>query len=348
MDPYVTRNPNELQVSDLVQDDLFIRWVRSGDPEADAFWTSWLVNHPEMEERIEAARTLVLALQFDEEKIPAHQVQAEWNRLYSALSDDHGKIADRKNWFLRKTTLSIAAVFTLIVASLVYFLIDKYNHQEIQYVTRTTSKGQKLSITLPDGTKIKLNSDSEIQYPIEFTDDNREVILKGEAFFDVTHNGRVPFKVHSAGVTVVVTGTSFNVSAYPENTDVKIALEKGEVKIKLTSETASEGDIVLKPNEMIEINKSSYSHEVLVFDPLEMTSWKDGCLYLGRADFKETVLKLERWFGVKFEMDTQFQSNPNWRFIGKFQDKPLTYILETISYPDLFRYKIDAQKVFIY
>lgn len=350
MEPYVSRDPNELQISDLAQDDLFIRWVRSEDPEADAFWTTWLLNHPEMEEKIEAARTLVLALQFEKERIPAQQIQAEWNKLYIDLPDDQEKKADRKNWFRRRSILSIAAVLAFVLASLVYLSITQYtsNNQEIQYITRTTSPGQKLSITLADGTKIKLNSDSEIQYPVEFDSDNREVILKGEAFFDVTHNGQVPFKVHSAGVTVVVMGTSFNVSAYPENTDVKIALEKGEVKIKIAGNPTLQDDIVLKPNEMIEINKSSYSHDVQIFDPLEMTSWKDGCLYLGRADFSETVLKLERWFGVKFEMDARFQSNPNWRFIGKFKEKSLSDILETLSYPNLFRYKIEAQKVFIY
>jgi transmembrane sensor len=256
------------------------------------------------------------------------------------------------DWFRRKGFLSVAAALLLLsmFTPLVYLLIAKHstNAQEVQLITRRTSPGQKLSIALPDGTKIKLNSDSEIQYPSQFNTDRHEVTLKGEAFFNVVHNDKVPFKVHTAGITVVVMGTSFNVSAYPENTDVKIALEKGKVKIKIAGGQNGKEDILLKPNEMIEINKSSYNHEVQTFDPSQTTSWKDGCLYLGRADFNETIVKLERWFGVKFEIDPRFQSNPDWRFIGKFQDKSLSYILETLSYPNLFKYKIEAQKVFVY
>jgi transmembrane sensor len=352
LDLYLSRDPSELKISDLAQDRLFIRWVRTDDPEAAALCTAWLMNHPEMEDKVEAARSLVLAMQFEEEEIPANQIQAEWSKLYAKSLREPEQKVSKPNLFRPKGFLSMAAVLLLIalIIPLIYLLINRYseNSPEVRFITRSTSPGQKLSITFSDGTKIKLNSDSEIKYPAQFTRDNREVTLKGEGFFNVVHNDRIPFKVHTDGITVVVMGTSFNVSAYPENTDVQVALEKGKVKIKMNGNQDGTSDIFLKPYEMIEINKSNHTHDIQAFDPSETTSWKDGCLFLGRADFNETIVKLERWFGVKFEIDSHFQSDPDWRFIGKFQDKSLPYILETISHPGLFKYRIEAQKVFVY
>jgi ferric-dicitrate binding protein FerR (iron transport regulator) len=352
LDTNVTRDPGDLTVSDLAQDSLFIQWVRDKDPVANAFWTTWVMNHPEVEEKIVAARSIVLAMQFQNEKMSASQIHAEWNRTYSIPTDDNASKVRKVDWFRRKSFLSVAAALLLLIVftPLAYLLLDRYttDPQETPLQTRSTSRGQKLTLTLSDGTKIKLNSDSEIKYPERFSNDRREVFLKGEAFFDVQHSDHIPFKVHSAGVTVVVMGTSFNVSAYPENTDVKVALENGKVRIKMSGSHEDKDDIFLKPNEMIEINKSSYNFDVHAFDPVEMTSWKDGYLFLGKTGFDETVVKLERWFGVQFEIDSTFKKNPDWRFIGKFQNKSLPYILETLSYPSRFKYKIEAQKVFIY
>jgi transmembrane sensor len=352
LDPHISRDPSDLNISDLAQDSSFIHWVRDEDPEADAYWSAWLLNHPETENKIEAARSLVRALQFKEEGMSSHQIHAEWSKVNTTISYQAETKVRKVDWFRRKGYLSLAAAILVLLmfAPFAYLLIEKQSNAtpEVEFITRTTSPGQKLSITLSDGTKIKLNSDSELKYPTQFTSDRREVTLKGEAFFDVAHNDRVPFNVHSAGITVVVLGTSFNVSAYPENTDVKIALEEGRVKIKMTGDQHGHADIFLTPNEMIEINKSSFSHDIQTFNPSETTSWKDGCLYLGKADFNETVLKLERWFGVKFQIDKRFKSNPDWRFIGKFQDKSLPYVLNALSYPDLFKYRIEAQKVIVY
>lgn len=305
-----------------------------------------------MGEKIEAARNIVLTLQFKGETISSQEINDEWEKLYGdtrSPSGSSGNAVRRMHSFSWKGFLSIAAVLLFLVTSALTarWVVREFSTNDQEFITRATLPGQKLSITLPDGTKIKLNSDSEIKYPSEFTGTLREINLQGEAFFDVVHNDQAPFKVHTSSITVTVLGTSFNVNAYPENTDVYVALEKGKVKVNVKSENNGSGDIFLNPNQIIGINKASRNYEVQHFDPPKTTSWKDGYLCFEKAHFNETIVKLERWFGVKFKIESNFQIDPGWTFTGKFRDKSLPYILQTLSYPDLFKYRIENQKVVI-
>lgn len=341
--------------SDFALDPTFIDWVKGDSEEHNKFWSEWLKNNPEKEEEIELARSLVLALQFRQEKITSKEVNAEWQKLLAnAANFRHYPLDTDKNLSptLYRGMARIAAVLLLIFASAFVFYWLAVRPDRLQgnqlTVVKETPKGQKLSIVLSDGSEIKLNSDSRITYPARFTGDSREVVLEGEAFFDVVHDEKMPFKVRTDNVTVEVLGTSFNVNAYPESTDIKIALVEGRVKVNTQDSARGNQDFLLKPNEMIEIDKRDASYRVQNFDPREITGWKDGYLYFEKVDFSKTILKLERWYGVKFEIAHHAAIDSNWRFNGKFQNKSLEYILRTFSYPDLFRYKIEEQKVIIY
>lgn len=351
MDHFERREPKELKASDLSLDKSFIGWVRNNDPQSEQFWTEWLMNNPEVAEKVEMARSIVLAMQFREEGIPSHEVEAAWTMLYEQLSVQSLKKNGRRlpgipwNGFIK---IAASVVFIISLTVIAYLLIRQFGNAKTEFITKAAAPGQKLSITLPDGTSVKLNSESELQYPAEFAGTFRDVVLHGEAFFNVAHNDQMPFKVKTNGVSVIVLGTSFNVDAYPRSADVRVALAQGKIKINLEAGPDRNRDIFLSPDEMIRIDKGSYDYEIQPFKSQEVTAWKDGWLYLKKADFNETVMELERWFGVKFEIAPGFQVDPGWRFTGKFQHKSLSYILTALSYPDLFKYKIERQKVIIY
>lgn len=344
------REPGEFTIPDFALDRSFIQWVKNKDPESEQFWSEWLMNHPEMEEKVEIARNFVLALQFHGECISSRQVDAEWKRLSQAsvaFKTSDKKVMKMPGVFWKKGFISVAAalLFLLTFTFIGLLLVNRSNvNDAASTIVKSASSGQKISVTLADGTKVKLNSDSEIQYPAKFTGDAREVVLKGEAFFDVAHNESLPFRVRTSDVTVMVLGTSFNVNAYPESADTQVALEKGKVKVNIKGNE----EIFLNPNEMLRVNRDDHSHQIQLYDPDETTGWRDGWVYIGKANFRNTIVKLERWFGVTFEIDPKFKIDTGWRFTGKFQNKSLAYILQSLSYPDLFKYRIEKQRVIIY
>ncbi len=345
----------EFNASDFALEPTFIEWVRGGSEEHSKFWSEWVKNHPEKEEEVELARSLVLALQFRQEKITSKEVNAEWRKLMANRGSVEHRLPRteaRPSAQVFRRVARLAAVLLLIAAFAFVFqwvaLQTNRAQNEQRTIVKETPRGQKLSIVLPDGSEIVLNSDSRIEYPARFNGDMREVTLEGEAYFDVTHNEEMPFTVQSGNVTVVVLGTSFNVNAYPENPNVKIALVQGKVKVNTQDSSSVPRDFLLSPNEMIEIDKKGTSYRVQHFDPREIAGWKDGYLYFEKVDFEETILKLERWYGVKFEITPKASIDAHWRFNGKFQNKSLEYILRTFSYPDLFTYRIEGQKVIIY
>ena len=81
------------------------------------------------------------------------------------------------------------------------------------------------------------------------------------------------------------------------------------------------------------------------FDEKEQIGWKDGILYFEKADFSSAVERLERWYGVRIKISEKRKMDPSWRFSGKFKDKSLDYILEVMSYPHHFTYKIKDNNV---
>lgn len=355
MKDFIKQEYTEFKAADFALDKLFIQWVKGNDPEAEKFWAEWRENNPEKEDEIDLARGIVLALQVKEEEMSIRQINAEWKRTHDApvnFSDYPADPAKHVSMRALKWYAGIAAGLLLLTTSIFIFrwtsLQSALAEKKPLTLVKETPKGQKLSIVLPDGTEIKLNSDSRIWYPSRFSGDFREVSLEGEAFFDVVHNEKMPFKVHVGNVTVEVLGTSFNVNAYPENAEVEIALVKGAVKVNTGNRTNRNKELFLKPNEMVEINKRDESHQVHSFDPIEVVGWKDGYLYFETAGLRETIAKLERWYGVKFEIAPNVKIDPDWRFNGRFQNRSLDYILRTFSYPDLFKYKIEEQKVMIY
>src|SRR5690606_21072463 len=148
------------------------------------------------------------------------------------------------------------------------------NKKELTKIMATIQvpKGGKYQITLPDGSKVWLNSLSKLEYPLTFNSDGRKVKLEGEAYFQVakiTHNNkRVPFEVESASQTIEVTGTQFNITAYPEDSQEVSTLVEGAINVRSGSSRIS-----LKPNEQV-VNNAGILLKKDV-DVSRFVAWKD-------------------------------------------------------------------------
>jgi ferric-dicitrate binding protein FerR (iron transport regulator) len=157
----------------------------------------------------------------------------------------------------------------------------------------TTPRGGQYRVILPDGTKVWLNSVSSIRFPVAFTGNDRKVEITGEVYFEVAHDKHKPFSVTSAGQTVTVLGTHFNIMAYPDEDNMVTTLLEGSVKIakgKLSK--------TLKPGEQALVDDQI---KVVTADTDDATAWKNGITSFTDADVKTIMRKISRWYDIDVE-----------------------------------------------
>jgi ferric-dicitrate binding protein FerR (iron transport regulator) len=175
----------------------------------------------------------------------------------------------------------------------------------IVWYENNTKTGEKSIIILNDGSRVFLNVDSKIKFPEQFNKTKREVYLEGEAYFEVSHDVKHPFIVHTGNLSTMVLGTKFNVSAYPEYKVVAVSLLEGKVKVSHTEKGINDNSTILKPKEEllydIEKNVSSFG----IFDSLKAVGWKDNTFKFENEQMSKVLNKLEKAFGVKFKISSQ-------------------------------------------
>ena len=192
--------------------------------------------------------------------------------------------------------------------------------------------GARVSFSLPDGTTGMLNSGSTLEYSMPF-EKRRDVTLSGEAWFEVRADEKHPFTVDAGDVNLKVVGTSFNVSAYPDENYVEVVLEKGKI---LLGCRAFEGEIAMKPSEHFLLEKGVVSREIT--DPSKFSAWTAGKLVFRSDSMSEVARRIERWYNVNVElMDEDLEK---YSFRATFEDDPLEEVLRFLAMTSPIRYEI--------
>lgn len=159
-------------------------------------------------------------------------------------------------------------------------------------------KGQRATLTLADGTKVWLNSQSKLTYPTRFSDKERNIRLEGEAFFDVVREEHSPFVVQSSLLAVKVLGTKFNVKAYLNEKTV-VTLTEGKVEVETNDHR---NKLTLKPNEQILYSEDSGMMLESDIDVDMVKSWVKGEGAFVQRRLDDIVRELERKFNVKIRI----------------------------------------------
>ncbi|OYD44150.1 hypothetical protein CHU00_18355 [Sphingobacterium cellulitidis] len=190
----------------------------------------------------------------------------------------------------------------------------------------STPVGGTYQITLPDGSKVWLNSSSKLIYPMAFSSNERMVKLEGEAYFEVHHDDKKPFRVSSNGQILEVLGTSFNIKAYMDDDVVKSTLVSGSVK--LNNVGSNQKSIHLSPGQqsLFSVGKVIKINNV---DTKTLTAWKDGLFYFDETTLNDALEQIERWYNLTVEMDANI---PNSQFYGQMKrNKPLKNVIEILE-----------------
>jgi len=159
-------------------------------------------------------------------------------------------------------------------------------------------KGKRSSLTFSDGTRLFLNSGSQVIYPVKFNKKSREIYIRGEAYLDVTHDASWPFVVRTDHLDVKVLGTELNIKSYPDETNSTIVLVKGSVQAIVKSQK-----IVMKESELFTLDNATEKSSLGKANVLEYVSWKDGWMYCTNERIDNIARKLSRYYDVNIQFN---------------------------------------------
>ena len=211
--------------------------------------------------------------------------------------------ADGTVWDIHKQDMSMQVDGALIrVDSLGLVVADRKisEEKELKYSTLSVPRGGEFFITLPDGTKVWLNSETELRFPVSFPATCRRIYLKGEAYFEVAEEKERPFRVSLDDGEITVYGTQFSVTAY-EDSPLSSTLVEGSIGFLSTSGKS----VLLEPSYRLVYDAEKDQMTVSKVDAYLYTSWKENIFTFEGQCLDEIMSTLARWYNVDIVFETE-------------------------------------------
>lgn len=218
---------------------------------------------------------------------------------------------------------------------------SKSENQPMKYHTLAVPVGGEYHFTLADGTRVWVNSASEVRFPNCFSGGKREIYVKGEVYLEVARDEKHPFVVHAGENEVRVLGTRFNLTAYPDEQKVITTLVEGSVEFR-----NNQSSIRLKPGEQSVLDRETNNLEKQKVDVSIYTSWISGTYEYELMPLSDITRQLSRWYDVQFVYEsTEFSNHP---FTGVVKrDQSLEEVLSIIEKTTNIKFKISGRTIII-
>lgn len=244
---------------------------------------------------------------------------------------------------LRTEALKVASV-VLISLSLTFLYQYTRKQQEAGAMqTIYVPAGQRINMTLPDGTNVWLNARTKLQYPAVFAKEKRQVVLDGEAYFDVAKNKKQPFIVETNKCNLEVVGTKFNVEAHADREDFEATLMEGSVRVLSVADPNEQLTLMPDSKAYLKDGKLMVAH----VDDYNPYRWKEGLICFKNESFTSIMKEFEKYYGVNI----QIKQNKvvKYFFTGKFrQTDGIDYALRVLQRDIKFAYTRDDENQMIY
>jgi len=212
----------------------------------------------------------------------------------------------------------------------------------VAYNTLATPKGGQYQLLLPDGSKVWLNSTSSITFPTAFVGKERKVTIKGEAYFEVAGNNKMPFVVKKDGMEVEVLGTRFNINAYEDEDAIRTTLLEGKVRVHGVNSALP---VILKTGDQAFVSHASRMIPVKAVDVDLVMAWKNGMFHFEDADIKTVMRQLSRWYDIEVEYRGVVKNEP--LFFEAPMNTNLSEVLNVIASTTGLKLTIEGRKVVI-
>ncbi|MDO9593027.1 MAG: FecR domain-containing protein, partial [Erysipelotrichaceae bacterium] len=274
--------------------------------------------------------------------------------IEEALAETIWQLSERKNAHSGKRPIKrlyeqfarIAAILIIpIILYTTYIQFFKVNQDlaeaTSQLITVSSQAGTITNTTLPDGSKVYLNAGSSISYPNHFDGSTRNVLLTGEAYFQVVKNKKVPMVVSAGNVDLKVYGTSFNVNAFPSEASVRVTLVEGSISLSFKSgKLKGKDEFFIEPGQTVTYLDDSTKMTIKNEDTFFYTAWKDGILVFKNNTFASVLKQLSRKFNVDIELkDQSLASIP---MDATFRDEDINEIIRLLALGTPFKYYYES------
>lgn len=293
----------------------------------------------------------------------AQQMSNEWNSLQhedikcnNSMNKSLNNIKKRINFenkkrstpiiplYKRITQVAVAILFPLLLISTLY-LYNETKVLETADMIVSTGKGEFANITLPDGTKVALNSESTLNYaPHLYNKKERSISFVGEAYFNVTKDNDCNFYITTKDVEVTVLGTKFNLLARDLSEIVSLSLEEGKV---LFSSTLTNENTIVTPNQKAELLKSTGEIRIYNLNEENVSSWRKKELIFRNTTFKDVIYSIENNYDVTITLQSDVSTIKD-VFSGIIPSNNLIEALQIIEESYNLSSSINEKQVIIY
>lgn len=292
----------------------------------------WIASNSELQEWLE------MQLRESENVMDEAQQIRILENIHRKIDKQNQKKFAFPSWL--KNAAAIALV--LITTGSIFYAIRSNKSEPTYYSSVEAMRGQKSNITLPDGTKVILNSESTLKYNTDFNQKSREIALDGEAFFEVAKNTNLPFVVEVGNLSIKAVGTAFNVRAYSNENIVSTTLTEGKVSVKTPYETMD-----LIPNERMEFSRDEKKLEKIQLENAKLSlGWLNDQLSFENTTLAVVASNLSRIYNIEIELSSE--SIKQQRFTGIISNNSLQSVLRILSLTSPIRYTIKDNKVILY
>lgn len=261
-------------------------------------------------------------------------------KMYTFIDAQRKKGSDNFKPYFWQIAASLLLISTI---GLSYLLYDRalFADSDPSLWSVNVEKGQKANMTLPDGTRVWINSDSKITYNSDFNRSSRDVKLEGEAYFEVAKNEKLPFIVQTSLVDVQALGTAFNVKAYANDTDVETTLVEGKVLVNTPLQSKC-----LLPNQRMIFGKHDNSVSIEPeADAQAYAAWRTNQLMFNHQDLKSITKVLERYYNIKFVFEEE--KLETYCFSGAIPNTSLESLLEIIAMTSPMSYHMKDSTIYL-
>jgi ferric-dicitrate binding protein FerR (iron transport regulator) len=282
-------------IMDFVMDEDFIRWVQEKQPDDEAYWNNWLKSYPEKHLLVAEARRILESIRIEQKVFTPEEIDQEAGRLLQTINGQ--SLQDRPRAPMQRIStrqwIAAAVLAGIIVTGVRYFPFGKAGENRIDaesysyskltaersLVEQVNTSDKPINIMLADSSIVELSVNSRISYPRSFDSARtRDVYLSGEAFFKVTKNPNMPFRVFSNELVTKVLGTSFKVRSFERDSVIQVVVKTGKVSVYSQAKTTVQetstpdklGGIILTPNQQLTYRKEGQQFQKILLEKPSM------------------------------------------------------------------------------
>lgn len=317
-------------------------WDAAGDSEAEGSedWLDVDTEWEKLQAEIDASSGSTSGQQSVRQQSVKRQFEPERSEQFSK------RVADYQS-LLSVGMLLAAVALTIIAATFLWYSPSLTSDQSPVERKVTTERGERATLRLSDGTKVRLNAESQLRFPDSFHEQDRRIVhLSGEAYFDVEDDSTRRFTVNTSGASIDVHGTAFNVRARSGREEVQVAVEEGGVSLR-----APEADFNGRKKVRLrsgEVGRVLGKSTLITTDQANLKTyvgWTDGLLVFENASLPEVIAQLGRWYNLDFVI--QNSSLRSMRLTADLKSESPKEVLNVIAATLGIQYQVDQGTVYL-